>query len=295
MEDILRSIDIIYTSILGINCMTILGSVLSFIIFSRKAFEKSSIGFYCRFLAVFDLFVIYNFGLGLATTTLKTSFISKYDIICKLAFFISSGVSSIPGWILVVFSFDQLIIVSRTERFQFFKKRWFQYSIILTIFLVQCSIFIVTFFSNGIVYITIQDFTFPSCESFSLAMPIVYLVEASLFPFVLIIISMFFVVRGLIKSRQKIVSIQQTNVRRNRDCKFAFNSVILNLLFILFTFPLIVYYIIPRGDYFLFSLINAICFIFYYLNFALHFWVHLAFNSIFRKELLIFFRIVKRN
>lgn len=44
------------------NFLTIIGSIFSIIIFFRKVFSRNSIGFYCKTLAIFDLFNTYNLG-----------------------------------------------------------------------------------------------------------------------------------------------------------------------------------------------------------------------------------------
>ena len=289
MLDIVNVLNILYITQYVLNGVTILGSFLSFIIFSRKAFEKSSIGLYCKSLAIFDLFVAYNLGYGMVS--------SDYEILCQLAYFISTGISPIPGWILVVFSFDQLIIVSRTDRFKFFKKRWFQYSIILGIAIFNCALYSPIFMFSGLQKIgSYENQTFYSCELISFIIPIVYMIESTFIPFVFIIISTSLIVRTLIKSRQKVASNLHGHnllVRRLHELKFALSSVILNVLFIFLTFPLIISHIIPIDDYLMFSLMNSIFLVVFYLNFATHFWVHLVFNSVFRHEFLIFIRVKK--
>ena len=272
-----------------INVFTVLGSVISFIVFSRKAFEKSSIGFYCKWLAIFDLFVIFGFIFGVTSLILEKRIIFFNIYICKIGYFISSGISPITAWILVAFSFDQLIIVSRTERFQFVKQKWFQYSIIIGLFLAHCAIYSPEFVIYGMVNITIQNVTFHSCESSSIIIPVLYLIESSLIPFAILIISMSFVIRFLIQSRKKSLHVSSSKKMRKNECKFAFNSVVLNVLFIVLTSPLVILYIFPIDDYSLSQMIHSLFFIFFNLNFALHFFIHLAFNSVFSREFSILF------
>ena len=280
----------------GFEFMTIFGSVISFIIFSRKAFKKSSIGVYCRSLAVFDLFVIYDCAIGIL---MMLKVIISTDILCKIQYYISTGFSSMPGWVLVFFSFDQLIIVSRTERFKFFKKRWFRYSIITGIFIIQCVIYAPALFLTGLRFYSIgNNLTSTSCDPYSLIMPIIYLVESCLIPFGLIIVSTTLIVRILVKSRRKIstnLQITAQMARRNQENKFAFNSVILNVLFIVLTFPLLISYIVPVNNSLIFTLIQQVLYVLFYSNFALHFWVHLASNTVFRNEFLKVFRIKRAN
>ena len=287
----------LYRAILAINFLTIIGSILSFIVFSRKAFQKNSIRIYCRALAIFDLYVIFNLAIGLTGQILDIQIISANNYICKIAYFITVGVSPIPGWILVVFSIDQLITVSMTKRFEFFKKQWFQYAIIIGIFIFHCALYSEVFILVNNRIAIIANVTYYSCDTNSYVVPLIYLVESSFVPFVIMIVTSSFIVRILVRSRRKIglgTSTDSSFVRRLRDLKFAFNSVILNLIFILFTTPLVIYYLLPKYDFVASYYINQITSIFFYLNFALHFWVHLSFNSIFRNELLILFCIRKR-
>ena len=294
--DILKAINILVIITVAVEIMTILGSVISFIIFSRKAFKKSSIGVYCRSLAIFDLFVIYMVFYSLATTITNTESIVTSRILCNLQYYIASGVSSVPYWVLVFFSFDQLIIVSRTERFKFFKKRWFQYTIIFGMFIIQALIYLPAFIFTDIRYLTIGNQIIPLCDSFSITMPIVYLIESCLIPFGLIIVSTTLIVRILIKSRQKISTNLQLTAqmaRRNQEYKFAFSSVILNILCIVLSLPLLVAYMISIDDFFIHFLVLDSCILVFYINFATHFWVHLACNSVFRKEFIKIFAFKK--
>lgn len=293
-----EAINIINYIIYAVNFMTILGSLLSFIVFSRKAFEKSSVGIYCKSLAIFDLFVAFNLCVNIVSMIINIPLAYSNDAICKANSFITTGVSAVPAWILVAFSFDQLIIVSRIERFQFLKRKWFQYSIIFVIFIFHCALYspiIVLASTNNSTH---QNETIYSCDSNSNTLPIFYLIESSVMPFLFLIISVSFIVRILIKSRQKVSTVQGSALvarRRRHDFKFAFNSIILNILFIVLSAPVVLNFIINnQSDYWLFNFINTICNLFFYLNYALHFWIHLTFNSIFRNEFLVLFRI-KRN
>jgi hypothetical protein len=134
---------IIY-SMYGVNCLGLIGSVISIVIFSRKKFAKKSIGVYCKCLAIFDLFVVFNLVVKITEIIIKQPIFNRYEIVCKLITFISSGISPIPGWILAAFSLDQLICVSNEtikQRFSFTKNRWFQYSLIIGIFIVHFGMY----------------------------------------------------------------------------------------------------------------------------------------------------------
>ena len=317
MSDLKELADYIYYFIYCINFMGILGNICSFIVFSRPTFAKSSIGVYCKFLALFDLFTLFNLVNGLVAFIIGYSPLNNLTYICQLGFYITVGISPIPGWILVLFSIDQLITVSMTKRFGFIKTKWFQYALIAAVFLFHCGIYSPVVLMVGVHNITDDNGTvlFLSCDSFTLILPLFYLVESSLVPFTVMVVTTSRIVQLLVQSRRRTSELgsnhsaesnrsettttaknDQKNssaIRRARNLKYGFNSVILNILFIILTFPVVVLYIFPQDYFLLYNLIDSICMVFFYLNFALHFWVHFTVNSIFRNQFLILLRIKK--
>ena len=288
----------IWRGVLAINLMTIVGSILSFIVFSRKAFQKSSIRIYCRALAIFDLYVIFNLSVDVYSQISGVQLIASNSYVCKVSYFLTDSFTSVQGWILVVFSVDQLIDVSMTKRFAFYKKHWFQYALIIGVFIFHCGLYSQVFVLVTNLGIKIGNTVSYSCDTLSLALPIVYFIECSLLPFIILLISSSLILRILIRSRRR-TGLGTSNsdssfTRRIRDLKFAFNSVVLNAIFIIFTTPLVVRLFFPKTDFVTGYYINNILSLFFYLNYALHFWVHLSFNSIFRNEFLILLRIKKR-
>ena len=286
-----------------IDFTTVLGSLFTFVVFSRKVFENSSIRIYCRALALFDLFILAPLLTGLIGEIIGDSFTNHIDFWCTFTNFVNIGISPISAWILVVFSFDRLIAVSMTKRFEFAKKKWFQFSIIAGLFIFHCVLYSPVFILIGLLNITSTDgtYTYTSCDTTSLIIPIIYLIESSIVPFIIIIITTACIVRLLIKSRRR-TSVGQEFANRRRsitikgkELKFAFNSIALNVLLVLLLSPILFHYIFPDEDYDLNELVTTICFVFAYLNYALHFWVHLGVNSVFRNEVLIILRIRKEN
>ena len=279
--------------------MTILGSLFSFVIYSRKAFERSTIRTYCRALAIFDLFMLVPFLVGFIGALQNISITTENDFWCKFVNFIAVGLSPIPGWILVVFAFDRLIAVSMTKRFEFAKKKWFQYSLIAGLFVFHCALYSPVFVLVGVLMIPVEGGINTTCDTVSLLIPIIYLLESSIVPFIIIIITTAFIVRLLVRSRRRTSVVKELGNRRrsitikSKELKFAFNSVFLNFFFIALTSPQLFHYIFPEEDYNLNDLVTTICFVFFYLNFALHFWVHLVTNSVFRNEFLVILRIRK--
>jgi hypothetical protein len=183
--------------------LTIVGSILSLIVFSRKAFQKSSIWIYCRALAIFDLYVIFNLSIGLYSQISGVQLIASNSYVCKVSYFLTDSFTSVQGWILVVFSVDQLIDVSMTKRFAFYKKQWFQYALIIGVFVFHCGLYSQVFVLVTNLGIKIGNTVSYSCDTLSLALPIVYFIECSLLPFIILLITSSLILRLLIRSRRR--------------------------------------------------------------------------------------------
>ena len=117
-----------------INFMGIIGNVISFIVFSRKAFAHNPFRIYFRSLAIFDSFVVVNLIIGLISLVVRVNLINKNNYVCKFVYFVVVGVSPNCGWILAFFSIDELVRVSMTKRFTFVKKKRFQIGLIVCMF-----------------------------------------------------------------------------------------------------------------------------------------------------------------
>ena len=299
MGNIRETLNIITYLTLAVSIMGLIGSVLQIIIFSRKVFNKNSIGVYGRFLAIFDILIILNSTIEVSSLVENVLAINKYEWVCKLEYYYESSISPLPGWILVFLSIDQFITISRTERFSFFKKKCFQYSLILTVFIFHCGVYIPVILSTEIQNISSSgNASAFECLPTSLILPIFYLFDSSLIPFISMVITTCLILRALFRYRSRIYlkTMPSTlRVKRVRDIKLAFNSVVLNILFILLSSPLVVYNLYPKNllpdiaDFF-----ESLAILAFYLNFSLHFWVHLCVYSVFRNEFLIVLNLKNR-
>lgn len=87
----------------------IFGNVISFIVFSRPTFRKSSISIYYRALAFSDSLIVYNAVVHFYML-LYNYLISLYsDAICKLFSYMMFTLGSLPGWILIAVSIDKVL------------------------------------------------------------------------------------------------------------------------------------------------------------------------------------------
>lgn len=288
----------------AVNFLTIITSILSLVIFSRKVFSRSTIGLYCRCLAVFDFSVIFNFTVGITAIAMNTrSLIPKVEWICKMSNFVLTAFSSNSGWILVFFSLDQLINVSMTKRFPFYKKKWFQIALIIGLIIVHLGMYTPNIVLSELQTVMLDaNTTTTNCGINSIAFPIVLLIESSVLPLITLLILTGLIVRYLAQSRNRtfnefshtMSSANGLVNKRRKDFKYAFNSVILNIMHILLSAPLLIFTTLPTTDYGFYQLLTTIGYFLSLLNQCLHFWVHFCVNSFFRNEVLILFRIRRR-
>jgi hypothetical protein len=233
--------------------------------------------------------------------------ITGFDLIytplgCKLALFIGTCLSPIPVWILAFFSLDQMFAVSRYKHIHVIRKRSFQLTLIACTVLSHVFIYapipILVLKPHNLTY-KINNMTVEKCDLKSQSMrkfSIIYFLFDTFLPFFILMFATIVILRCLHSSRSRLVaknkriSVEESTEtalqtrRRRRERKFGVNSVVLNVLFIALTSPLSASFIFTINDHQRDTFIKAICLVFFFLNYALHFWIHLFVNSIFRKE-----------
>ena len=278
----------------------LIGNVISFIVFSRPVFRKNSISAYCRALAIFEFFsvaeLIFSIGLGFFDT-----FYPFYsEAACKVYIYSIIGFASIPGWILIAFSLDKVLTMKRIGT-SILKKKSFQYGIIVAVVLVNLLLYIgipiylkiVTFKAYGTTIYLCDSSTLP----FGTFIAATFLIEGSLLPFLIMFASSIVSIKMIRDSTRKIERNSNADLtnRNNRDFKFAMSSVVFNISFIVFKLPITLVFIVENfipslaTNYSLLAVVGTIAFI----NYTSSFFVHLLSNSIFRRELMILFKIHK--
>lgn len=275
----------------------LVGNIISIVIFSRKAFRKNSISIYCCALAIFDSFTIYmaiiNFYL-----LLYTYYIPMYsDAMCKLINYIMYAFGSIPGWILIAFSVDKLLSLKRVSSQM--KRPIVHFAIIIGIVLFNLVLYI------GIpIYIRLSpvqmygmtfEFCDPSSLHFAQALNVIFLVEGSILPFVVLFVSSLITIKMLRDSRRHVNLIRMStdHSRISRDNKFAVTSLIFNFLFILLKLPLL--YCSSVGYTLVNNYLLQVANLLFFVYFSIGFWIHFVSNSLFRRELFILFRITNKD
>jgi hypothetical protein len=272
----------------------LVGNILTFAIFSRKAFQKNSISTYCRALAVAECMLLLQLYTDVYMMLYKAAPLNTSDVMCKIVMYISVQMSAIPAWILVAFSVDKTLSMSRRQ-IPILKKKWFQWSVVASIVLFNLLLYVAIPITIKLQqYSTFANILYCDFATLSYFMVFIFvdLFETALIPFAIMMATSIITIRILYKSRKSLERVGKADKeRKSRDTKYAVSSIVYNLLYVTLKLPNLVWYImygmrIPTSSYFL-----TITYFLFLLNLSLTFFINFASNSIFRKEFYSMFRI----
>lgn len=289
---------------MSIILIGVIGNILTIIIFSRKVFQKNSIGMYCRALAIAENAMIVQLIWDICSNFWNIDFRVISSASCKFYYYTQSVFSPISAWILVAFSLDKMINVSSFHnKFKFIRKKKFQLGLITAIVIIHCIAYIEIPILIDIVQVPVgygSNDTSPACDlqytTISNAVTLLSAIEAVLIPFLIMLLSSIVTIRSIVMSRKNLENNREGRLseRKSRDKKFAINSIVFNVLFLIFKTPLALVNYIPVENYFTYLYFVSITALLYYANYSMNFFVHFSINSIFRKECLIILRIRKQ-
>ena len=284
----------------GVILFGIIGNIVTFIIFSRPVFRKNSIGTYCRALALFECFTIVDLIYEYAITFFNT-FLGNYsDVACVVYYYTGLAFGSIPGWILIAFSVDKLLIMKNIGN-SLIKRQQFQYAVISSIVIVNLLMYIKIPIDLRLTTVNMTlnttSFTYVICDASLPAYTFVsgmYLIEGSILPFLIMFTTSIISIR-LIRKSSLTLGKRQTAFRRNsrfkRDARFAVTSITFNFMFIVLKLPVVLLVVLMSFVSTLSpsSLELQLTYLLYFLNFSIGIIVHLVSNSLFRREFLLLF------
>lgn len=147
---------------------------------------------------------------------------------------------------------------------------------------------------NGTSFIYYSQVCLLQTLSYYRTINIMYLIGSNFLPFSIMLAASAMTVRALVMSRGRVSDALESREKRHRrakDIKFAVNSIVLDLLFVLFQTPISLTYFIDIPDqivYYKFYLSSAIL---YFFNYTIPIFTYICSNSIFRRELLRMFGV----
>ena len=274
----------------------LIGNLLSIIVFTRKTFRNNSISTYCIALAISECLSLIQFINIVYYFKYSAYLMDLNDTFCSIENYAVILVSAIPSFIMIAFSVDKLISM-RTKSIAMLKKKWFQWSVVAAIVLFHIGLYIyVPILIKRIEIFPGYFICSTTTISFFNIHMILIIFETCLIPFLILMITTVITIRQLFKSSNSIErNGKLTKERKSRDRKYAISSVALNINHIVLKLPLTIFYILVAFySYYDVYFLNVASLLFF-LNTSIGFFIHIVTNSLFRREFLVLFRLIKRN
>ena len=272
----------------------LIGNLISFIIFSKKTFLNNSISTYCRALAVVQCITLIGLINDVHYLVNGYYLMISSDGMCKAIMYLTNEYSAIPGWILVLFSIDKMINM-RTKKLPILKKKWFQWSIVAGVILINALIYLeIPILLQLKTYSTFYNILLCDISTLSFFNPLLIgiLLEANIIPFVIMMFTSIVSIRLLIRSRNSLERVGNVDRhRRSRDNKYAVSSIAFNIVFVGLKLPLTIFYILYANNISVSYYYLQISLLLYTFDCSSSVFVHLATNSLYRSELLVLLRL----
>lgn len=282
------------------------GNTVGFIVFSRRSLTKFPARNIYRTLAVMDSFYLLHIILQylLYFNGLSIRLISDFS--CKVVRYLNYSLAPISAWLLVYLSIHKFICI----RFREFNSR-LQSLIIFMIILYNLVYYLPILLIVGLVHQTDSIDTEMNTTSFNndtnetiryecnysvVNQENIYswmdLLNLTILPFSLMIVFATLLIITIFQSRLRILrmsAIQDRN-RLNKDIKFAVTSILLNFIFIILNLPICIANVFFEVFYSYYDAFLSI----YYISYCINFYILFFFNSIFRKEAYLLFKVYKK-
>ena len=260
------------------------------IVFSRKKLIKVPSHYFLKLLAIID------FSNCLATFMRfnKAAFIGHSLFTCKLGSYIIIIFPAVSAWLLCYISVEKLLTILKPAYKHFlFEKINYQIFVSLSIFAFNLAVYSPVFTLNDIFTVfngTENDIYTDRCDMFRSyfhnTLSNIYLFQAAILPFAIMLTCSIYLVLFIFKSRRRTLntySIQHKRILK-KDIQFAVQILFLDILFVALNLPSAI------ARIFKMDLLFYHFRILYLLRFFLNFFIYLVFNSIFRKEFLCFLK-----
>lgn len=281
-------------SMVVISTVGIILNILTYLVFQRKRFKKTSFSFYFKALIISDiLMLVFNYRVFL-NILYKISLDNMNQFLCKFLEYTGYIIGSVNVWIVSLILFDRLVSIVFLQRLSFIKTRMFHFGSVLAVITVSALIYIpMPYF---------REFLAPNQESNQSNNSLIcwYPGDSSLITYWLDMANMLL---GCLLSNNILAIITMFHIYRSRkrcqrldksvakDIKFAINTIVLNIVIFLLQTPVSIILIIV--EYLKDELIVEILFSFGVLLIAIKcstaLLVNLTSNSIFYSEFLKIF------
>ena len=210
------------------------------------------------------------------------------------------SVPPISAYILVAISIDRWLAISKPTILLFRRKRSFQIGVCIGIIVANFAYNGQLFFSYLALDYLDPNATVPICLiPFEKTLQIMDLINSTMIPFVLMIVSTTLTIKSVFDSRKKMSGstilnkVNLNNSGRKRDIKFSITSITFNISFLILNFPFVLSSLIPNNILSLYQTLSLYSFfsLLTYLNHGTVFFINYSINSMFIEEFDILFNI----
>ena len=269
-------------------CLSIIGNILAFIVYSRKTFQNTIFSTYFRILTIFDTLTILN-GID---DLIRLSGIDTYwtisKLTCRVAYLITYSIPSISSWILSIISIDRCLSIIKPAKYLFRKTIKFQLIVCLFIVLLNFAFHLPTMINANIYQKNESISQLKVCENRNEMIELMDILVGVLIPFIIMFISNIIIINAIFKSRKN-TKLNNNNHNSFRDIRYSITSISLNVSYFLLNMPLSIYLalkILIDVDEITDLNITISLSIIYYTHFGTLFYVSFLINTLFRNEFL---------
>lgn len=273
----------------------ILGNLFSVLIFQRPTFKNNSISTYCQALAFSELYTILAVIKQIHMVVYHYEIMSLSDLHCKFFYYATACFNGLSGWIIAVYSVDKLLNMKRT-RLTIIKKKSFQWTVIslICVFNMVCYIElpILLELKENVSNVSWISPCFVANMIYYNYFMILIATTLSIIPFSIMILMSILMIKMLRSSRLRLEHLEMSNndQRRCREFKYAVSSITFNICFIAMRAPFLIHYTMVGYSIYLGDWYYEIAFLLYFSNSTVNFLIHIVSNSIFRSEMIKFFK-----
>ncbi len=278
----------------------LIGNIIGMIIFLRKSRNKK-IANKSVYQALLFIDSIYLFSQVIQDTFdfLKLDLKLKSIFLCKLRGYWNFGIASIPIWFLVFITIERYVSI-KFNNFRLLKLKKFQLCLIILIIIYNLILYLpfvifYTIFQDIIIKInkneTINYTILCDFEDVNIlnTMFTIDVINGTLLPFIIIIIFSCLLIYKIITTRIKALKMLSEIIKKKlfKDIRLSVSILAMNLsIFLMLPLSIANYYFYDL-DIFIYNIFCCISYSYYCVDF----YVLFLFNSNFKKEVLIMFKI----
>lgn len=213
----------------------ILANIVNIVVCSRKNMNKNTMGFYNILMSIFNILTLILLGyLTIFPQSIgQTYLVYRSYYTCILIPYFNRIVSQMSAWLNVMLTFDRMLCVSYLNRFRFIQNKRILSLIVLIMFLIIAVLNISNLFYT---FETNADINMNICKATALIALIRDTIGVSMriiIPLILEVVMNTILIYKLIKAKK------QVHITRpiNKEYKFAFTVIVLNIIFIITVLP----------------------------------------------------------